>query len=241
MAEKVELTGQGKGFWPWIIKLTELKEANYPVWIAHGLGPVKSEETELEASSKWVNLPNEAPETRETKRTKATRTKEKTEFEGDTLKLEGTVTATAERKIRNVALFAGEKPEAEFSTTVKAGTNPKGTSEITVETSSATKWAAKYWVQIRNEVMEVKTAESTTKFLFKRAVNGTSTYNEEIKEGERLTCGIQPLPAIVNGTEITTIEAKNMASYMYAVANMGGEIFLKNTDEITYVWKIQYK
>jgi hypothetical protein len=197
-------------------------ESTEPNVVAWGLNPA-----ELTATNTDIALFSESAESR----VAGTSSFTTTTFVNDTYQVIGTQTASAERKIREVALTnSTTKP---FSTTVEAGSGVIGSNS-----STELKVAANYtpvnktYIQIRGEVLKVESGEGTKNLTVQRGQNG-STASSALAAADVVTLGNIPGP-FSTGTTAPTTGASLFTHSDLAVVS------LNSGDSIQWTWTIQF-
>lgn len=197
-------------------------ESTEPNVVAWGTNPA-----EVTAANTDIALFTEAPENR----VSGTSSLATTTFTNDTYQVIGTQTASAERKIREVALTnSTTKP---FSTTVEAGSGVIGSNSSTeLKTAANYTPANKTYVQIRGEVLKVESGEGTKNLTVARAANG-STASSAIASSDVVTLGNIPGPYSTGTTAPTTGATLFTHSDLSVVS-------LNSGDSIQWTWTVQF-
>lgn len=154
-----------------------------------------------------------------------------TTFTNDTYQVIGTLTASAERKIREAGLYGSTtKP---FATTVEAGSGVIGSNSSTeLKTTGNYTPANKTYVQIRGEVIKVESGEGTKNLTVKRAENG-STASSAIAALDATTLGNIPGPYSTGTTAPTT------GASLFTHADLA-VVTLNSGDSIQWTWTLQF-
>lgn len=198
------------------------KTGEEPKVVAWGLNP-----NAVTAAATDVGLFEESAESR----VAGTSALTTTSFVNDTYQVTGTLTATAERKITEAAVFnSTTKP---FKTTVSAGSGIIGSSSSTEVKVPATYTPKnKTYIQVRGEVMKVEAGEGSTTLTVARGANG-STASASLASGDAVTQGNAPGPYSA-GTEAPSAGA---SLFLHADLSV---VTLNNGDSIAWTWNLQF-
>lgn len=200
-------------------------ESTEPNAVAWGTNPA-----EVTAANTDVALFAESAEAR----VAGTATLTTTTFTNDTYQVIGTLTASAERKIREAGLFnSTTKP---FASTVEAGSGAIGSNSSTdlkLTTNYTTGGAInKTYIQVRGEVIKVESGEGGKTLVVKRGENG-STASSAIAANDVVSIGNIPGPYSTGTTAPTT------GASLFTHADLA-VVTLNSGDSIQWTWTIQF-
>lgn len=245
--EAIVLTNAGKSALTKLVATGQVGGSSVvPKYIGWGIEPATAGEAITESKSPEAGLWNEVLDKGDGAKERRTGT---ISYEGslpttnNVFVVKGTLAAESSRKILEAGLFFAKTPyavESEVWGELKSGVVKQAEGEeTTIETEANMKAvAAKSFLQIRSEIVEVVTVETEKKFKVKRGQQGTGSLTKKWETKDRIGLVVAPGPYFLSTP--TEVGSTQTGLLCYAKANLASAISLNTNDEITWTFKITY-